>query len=103
MREVTRNPEKSVRDIAISLNLSHQTVQMYINSIGLYKRIPKRKLLLTKFTKSRNLIGKNISKDENFWKHAIFLTYFKTTVAQLRIISSIIHAPKIFHFQNYWQ
>lgn len=74
VREILRNPEKSVDDVAISSNLSRRTVQRYLHSVGFYKRVAKKKPLLTKFQKKRRFDWSQemISKDENFWRHVIF-------------------------------
>lgn len=74
VREVIKNPKQTVEEVAETAQLSKRTIQRYLHSMGLYRRVAKKKPLLTIFQKKRRLAWARDmhSRSENFWSKVIF-------------------------------
>lgn len=74
VREVLRDSRKSVAELAATSQKSKRTIQRYLHSMGLYKRVAKKKPLLTLFQKRRRLswATEMQTQPEHFWRSVIF-------------------------------
>lgn len=74
VREVLREPRKSTAELAATSQKSQRTVLRYLHSVGMYKRVAKKKPLLTAFQKRRRMAWaiEMRTKPEEFWRSVIF-------------------------------
>lgn len=74
VREVLKDPRKTVDELAATSQKSKRTIQRYLHSMGMYKRVAKKKPLLTPFQKRRRMAWTTEmrAQPEHFWRSVIF-------------------------------